>query len=549
MQYIKNHKAMLQKIGFIGSAVFLAAVLVCVILLNHQMSTTFLDADTSSDMVLGHLLSEEGGILSSNFYYSTELRVFHFQILHALLFHLTDDWSTVRFVASVILVLFLGLSYGYMAKQMGLKWKTIFFTTGLMLLPGTAIHARFLLFHNHYVPSISMSFLILGLLLSLLNKPQAKTVVKGLKIGFLVLISFLSGLNGVRQMLTTFAPLVLACGYLVAKAFWENQGIQGAKERQRLWMPVLWCELAVAAAFVGFLINSMVLAKLYDFKSYNQLILTDPSFVQLEEILRQFLYAFGYQPGGPALSLDGIVSVGCVLCSALVVVAAFHLAKRAQNGLTREQTLPTFFLASLFINTMVFWFTPVVGQSYYLPVIVFAIPVMALFLQRKEGHAPWLRPAAWFFALVWLASSVIMGNYFVQRPIETHLRYGWLGFEDLYLVDELTPAIEYLEENELTLGYGTFWNCNVATELSDGKIRCVGIRLSPETKYYDWLTRKDYQELDESVGEVFLLLTLEEYGENTENELVASGEIAYADDYYTILTYESQQTVIDFLGR
>ncbi|MCI7193052.1 hypothetical protein MR547_07285, partial [bacterium] len=42
---------------------------------------TCLDSDMASEMVLASQLNREGGILSTNWYYSTELRVFCEQLL------------------------------------------------------------------------------------------------------------------------------------------------------------------------------------------------------------------------------------------------------------------------------------------------------------------------------------------------------------------------------------------------------------------------------------------------------------------------------------
>lgn len=53
--------------------------------IRHNISNV-LDSDMSSEMVLANQLAEEGGILSHQWYYSTELRVLSTQLVFAPLF-------------------------------------------------------------------------------------------------------------------------------------------------------------------------------------------------------------------------------------------------------------------------------------------------------------------------------------------------------------------------------------------------------------------------------------------------------------------------------
>ena len=52
---------------------------------------TLMNTDTSSELILGKKLSQEGGILSKNWCYSTEIRVLDVQILYKLFFILFNN--------------------------------------------------------------------------------------------------------------------------------------------------------------------------------------------------------------------------------------------------------------------------------------------------------------------------------------------------------------------------------------------------------------------------------------------------------------------------
>lgn len=71
-----------------------------------RYNTLFIDADMSSELVLAKLLSEEGGILSKSWYYSTELRILNTQLIFAPLFAVIDDWSLVRAIGTAICLFF-----------------------------------------------------------------------------------------------------------------------------------------------------------------------------------------------------------------------------------------------------------------------------------------------------------------------------------------------------------------------------------------------------------------------------------------------------------
>lgn len=47
-----------------------------------------LDADMASEQLLANLLAQEGGVMSTNWYYSTELRVLNTQLVMVPLFRL-----------------------------------------------------------------------------------------------------------------------------------------------------------------------------------------------------------------------------------------------------------------------------------------------------------------------------------------------------------------------------------------------------------------------------------------------------------------------------
>ena len=118
----------------ICSWIILILVFVGVIAFMAIHVTDLLDADMSSELVLGNLLKQNGGILSHQWYYSTEIRVLNTQLVYSFFFHLFDDWQTVRILGNVSLYLILLGSYFFVCKR--LKIERYFpLSAAVMLLP------------------------------------------------------------------------------------------------------------------------------------------------------------------------------------------------------------------------------------------------------------------------------------------------------------------------------------------------------------------------------------------------------------------------------
>ena len=202
------------RIPSILSALFFALCGLMSLYLTYKTAGNLLDSDASSELVLARLLADTNQILSRDWFYSTELRVLNTQLIYMPLFKIFSDWKLVRFFGALLLQAILVLSYYFLSRQAGFSRNVFFLTGGLLLLPASTPYARIVLLHSYYVPHIAIGFFLLGLLLGFGNSEKKK----GLRIAYLVLfllLSLLSGLGGVRQLLVTFLPLLAAAFLLL----------------------------------------------------------------------------------------------------------------------------------------------------------------------------------------------------------------------------------------------------------------------------------------------------------------------------------------------
>ena len=103
-----------------------------------------LDADMASEQLLANLLAQEGGVMSTNWYYSTELRVLNTQLVMAPLFRLFTSWHTVRVVGSVVLILLYLAAWFWFGRSAKLKYSGLL-GAGLLVLPYGALYRQYVL--------------------------------------------------------------------------------------------------------------------------------------------------------------------------------------------------------------------------------------------------------------------------------------------------------------------------------------------------------------------------------------------------------------------
>ena len=91
----------------------LCACAVCTFVYLRTHLAAYITSDDSAEMILARQLVDEGGILSRNWYYSTELRVLNLQLVYMPFFLIFKSWSAVRLAATVVwwVILLLSLYY------------------------------------------------------------------------------------------------------------------------------------------------------------------------------------------------------------------------------------------------------------------------------------------------------------------------------------------------------------------------------------------------------------------------------------------------------
>ena len=66
-------------------------------------------------------------------------------------------------------------------------------------------------------------------------------------------------------------------------------------------------------------------------------------------------------------------------------------------------------------------------------------------------------------------------------------------------------------DQNINVGYSTFWNANITTEMTNGEIKILPINSESDLVIYKWLTPRDFYYDDRQIDELsFILLSRQE---------------------------------------
>jgi len=483
-----------------------------------------LDADMSSELILAQQLKQSGGILSSNWYYSTEIRFLNTQLVYSLFFHLFDDWQTVRIIGNVTLYLMFLASYYFLCKRLHI---TRYFpmTAAILLLPISAPYFYILLYGTYYIPRISILFIILGLLIQpprkLGQKVSASNILSTLAVSAL---SLALGLEGARMLLVLFVPLAIVVGaeFIVCTfRHFKQTHLKHNQEIVSFSFPLYLVQsfFACVCALAGYLINQKILIYAYPFEQYGAM---TPSLTlgSIRRTLFNQLYLIGYGK----LTLFLSIAIWAVISTLFV----WYLLRKGKKSPSELRFVWLCFVSwacytafCCIINFgQVAWHT--------VPVAVLWIPASTVILREIRPFPTLRRTLCLGLCLCFLIVGIT--GYFEFE--------NWPNRKGTRTNNSYQKITAVLEEKDYKNGYATFWNANILTELSDGAIDvwCVeefdeNTTQSPDI--YPWLQVRTHQKTLPS-GRTFLVWAATEYAVYSKEHFPYLGDIVYQDDAFVV---------------
>lgn len=492
--------------NLLPNVLFLVTVLLC-IRTTYYATGHFLDSDASSELVLAKHLSETGQILSKDWLYSTELRVLNAQLVYSPMFLLFSDWHLVRFFSALTLQAIYILSYSFMLHQAGFSKCDFYVSASLLLLPVSVAYGRIVLYHCHYITHIALSFFLVGLLLGFVRDTALPPAKSCIRLGLMMVFSFIGGLGGIRILMIIHAPmlLVILLICLAEDLHSSDDGKAAIFSRQNFLLLVI-VGLALFAAFLGLKFNTGVFAKYYSFRSYDTTTLAIPDVSFLSKLLYGFLHQFGFREHIPMLSRSGILSLGSIPAAGFCLYLSFKNALSHRTGKDLKKAIVSlFFLCYWIVMTTCFLITYAPWGYYYPLYYVVCLPWVAPLLLSIPAHFPrTVHPFHFKRIFSWATVLILFANGFANTAFFNgagmyYQRYEGLVFQEKDKAAQLTELVDYLVENGYDAGYGTYWEGNIMTELSDGKLPMTSVSFNTQggnharLSYYNWLTSRQQQ--------------------------------------------------------
>lgn len=478
-------KRLSEKQKYINWAVFAGTLFVLLFFLARYTVYT-LDSDASSELLLAkHLADQGGGLLSKNWYYSTEVKVLCDQLAFELMFFFTDNWRIARMGGTLILIGLMLLSLYYFCRCTGIK-RSFPLLGALVLLPISKSYFNYALKFTYYVPYIATGFVVLGAVARFPGEPGRKKYPAQV---LAALLSLAAGLLGFRMLLTLYIPLALA----VLLYLWLNRAPAGSGKL------IAGAGISIAAALAGCLINQTVIMKQYTVHDYTTLSFTGFSLEGIERTLAGLMTILGYRSGEPVFSkallpsaLSGVLLLLCLYC-------AVYIIRHREAFSPAQQIAAYYYPAALLALGLLYCLTDMEYMSYHsIQAMVQGLPLLFMCFGREElfGKAG-RRGLAGLMCFALLCSA--------------------LHYNDMRKEDEtraLREAARFLAQSDYKKGYASFWIGNLTTELSNGEAEVwvwndIGLaELSDPDDIVTWLQSKSHDEPPE--GKVFILLTANE---------------------------------------
>lgn len=464
---------------------FLLSVILSVIT-TYYVSSHYIDSDTSSELILARHWIETGTPFSEDWLYGSELRLFHVQLIYVPLMLFLDNWLLVRFVGALIMQAIYIASFACLVHASGRSRSFFFRGAALLLLPVSVAYGRIVLYHNHYLPNITFSFLLLSLSMKFTGNVEWRSKTTWLHLFVLAGLSFAGGLNSVRQLMITHAPLLLAAFVFCWLEDSKSEDSSTTVFLKPANLNFLCCTIFSAGfSFLGLKAQNYLCSRLglrIAIQSESNIMsLLDADY--FNDVLYGFFHQFGYRNNVSMLSVTGLLALGGIFTGCyLLFTSAKRMLHSHKARDRRKLLLEIFFLAHSFVMMLVFLVTRNSEPCYYYPLYLslcfsWAVPLLLTIWDDIPSSVHPLQPRK-FFAIVacgvLLLSATVNICYF-QGSERFPQTYEGLGFQERNKKAELSEVVAYLTAQGYDKGYACHWEGNIVTEMTNGQIPMVAL--------------------------------------------------------------------------
>lgn len=502
-------------------------VLTALLMINLFFSQHIIDSDMASELILGRVLKREHAWLSTNWFYSTEIRIISFAQIASFFFRFTTDYSLVRTLTNLVLYAGLFVSFWYFMKSYLFSKTEILWGEVFLFLPVSLEWLQIMEIGSFYSVYIITMFLVLGSVERIRN---CETFMKKGKqrrfylchFSLIGIMMFSFGLVGIRGVITLLVPMIVAFVSVYGKSLLTER-----KNREIGFVAIV----SVIGFVTGYLFNKLVFATTYQFQQLDDLKKTIDFSLQtitgrFDQFLQAILELFGFREGILLNTVTGLISLGSAVAVMIIIFILIDIRKSNLAKNVRCAFLWNMLVAMFILHVVIFSLTDLLMYTRYLfPMYVLLIPLFLLYRRENRKNAILVLGVSVFLAV---SAITLCSVTMTQNENE-----------------EICEVSEFLRENDYDFGYATFWNANIVTELTDGRVQVSSIVLDKQENE-KWLKPAKYiNPRYKSDKKRFVIFTKDEI---TQNVFLVDGlaflPLVYENNTYAV--YELPKGVVLF---
>lgn len=495
---IGNKIRMVKRTEWLLFLLFLASFLWGIAYIFSDYMLANVNSDTTSGLLKLREVANEKTLIPQNWCYANtkDFPLFVMILAIARLFAGTNILG-LQIYKGILYIFFVAAGYIFTRKVLQLSPKYIFLLLTIWLCP----------FSNHYLQYIFMDgygmrigewFILIWCGYACIDD-KLKINVKRLIVFTIVQFLFLTG--DVRWLAIFVVPYFASLIWVWFTENYKDSLKDGIKKIVPAVIPLASTALAL---ILGIIYQRIVFRNVTFSTGYTGASLLnlkkDSMGERLNFLVSEILNGMGYFNSVKQISMFGLISLGIIICTVLLlIVLPLLLTKKYEtlnNGIKRIVVL---YWITWFVEILTIIFSVnALGFRHVLYTILLGIGLSLYYVVNE----------------IFSISNIMSGLFAIA--VGCYIVLNWMyvpvNSNSSEIVDAREDLCNFLENHDLKYGYATYWNAGVYTVMSDYEIMIYPVTEEELEPYYWYVQKELYLPVQEEEN-TFLMLSRKQYNE------------------------------------
>lgn len=487
------------KVNFYGNLISII-VLLSILCVNFWFllvrGDSYIDSDMASNVLAAVNANAEHTLLSRNWYYSTVIGIFtDIHIFQFVLLFIKDNLLLARTIGVLLMQIFLIISFLFLMRQLKINRSISILFAAFTVAPISYWLLLMISFGAYYIMITVHAMISIVLLIWYTGIDCGRNRNSWIICTVLIIITgLITGLNGLKGMIFPYAPMLVMALFMLFITVRNNKVILG-KENEFELRVLIGTVIGTISYVVGFLINSLYFSKIFEFEDKNNVVWGPFRVDKFIEGISECISLLGYQSDEkvsfftreaslrPVFSLQGIANIFGLAIIGLFIISVVRLIMNYGVLSKVEQMMIVLLISSLLVGCVIFKLTEGYDTSavYWVPLYPLMLSIITIEL-KTESFVFDMSPSVIALMLTFCVAITSLSTIRLYQEAPMHAN------------PQLINVAKWLEENGYEKGYGTFWNSNSVTFLTNGKIDMWSVYGFDSLELDKWLQKTSHNE-------------------------------------------------------